>query len=402
MTGKFAINKELIEIELKPPEPERDEVGCMKADCGKDLTWHNCYSGTYDLIHPDSYSHPAKMSPALCFRIFSHLKELGLLKDTDTILDPMGGTGLTAICAGAQGLSAITVELEEKFVNFQKQNKEYASAKLFKPLDWTILQGDARRLSELVGNGNKAIMSPPYDNRMPSTSSNIENIRRPHHREDYYGKTTGQIGNLKSITSPPYEDMEKRDRSTDSSYREDREITHAGGSVKLMKGYQAAADNIGQQDSQSYLEAMAAVYSEIAKVSNVLVVVVKNPTRNKKLRRFDLDTISIMKEAGWDIHCQHRALLFEELEQADIFNGSQKKVKGRMSFFKRLSWQNGSPVASWEDIIIAVCGDCPFEGKFTDEECHSCQQQLEGVANAQVRKLEKLGYYRGLHKVLEG
>lgn len=54
-----------------------------------------------------------------------------------------------------------------------------------------------------------------------------------------------------------------------------------------------------------------------------------------------------------------------------------------------------------EEIIIAVCGDCPFEDKFTNEECHACQRQLEGVATAQVRKLEKLGYYRGLPTSIE-
>jgi hypothetical protein len=101
---------------------------------------------------------------------------------------------------------------------------------------------------------------------------------------------------------------------------------------------------------------MLQVYRETIKVSDVLTIVIKNPTRNKKLRRLDLDTIKILELAGWKIHCQHRALLFEELEQGHLFDGSQKKVKGRMSFFKRLSWQNGQPVASWEDIIVAVRG----------------------------------------------
>lgn len=121
-----------------------------KAICGHPLYWHNCYSGTYDLIAPDSYAHPAKMSPALCFRILEHLKELGLLKDSDTILDPMSGTGITNICAGAKGLKSISVELESKFVDFQKQNKDYAERKLYKSLDWQILTGDSRFLSEII------------------------------------------------------------------------------------------------------------------------------------------------------------------------------------------------------------------------------------------------------------
>jgi len=67
----------------------------MKARCGEELCWHNCYSGVYDLITPDSVAHPAKMAPTLCFRILQHLKELGLLKDgeyltiTPEVLDNM-------------------------------------------------------------------------------------------------------------------------------------------------------------------------------------------------------------------------------------------------------------------------------------------------------------------------
>lgn len=94
----------------------------MKATCGHNLYWHNCYTNSFDLIAPESFAHPAKMSPALCFRIMEHLAELGLLKEGDTVLDPMAGTGLTAICAGAKGYKSVTVELEEKFTGFQQQN----------------------------------------------------------------------------------------------------------------------------------------------------------------------------------------------------------------------------------------------------------------------------------------
>jgi len=65
--------------------------------------WQRCYSGAFDLISPESFAHPAKMAPSLCYRIIEHLEELGLLKAGATILDPMGGTGLTAICANAKG-----------------------------------------------------------------------------------------------------------------------------------------------------------------------------------------------------------------------------------------------------------------------------------------------------------
>src|SRR3972149_9842925 len=102
--------------------------------CASPLFWSGCYKNSFDLIAPESFAHPAKMAPGLAFRVMEHLEELGLLKAGDTILDPMGGTGLTAITAGAKGYRAITVELEEKFVKFQEQNKKYASRKLYKQL----------------------------------------------------------------------------------------------------------------------------------------------------------------------------------------------------------------------------------------------------------------------------
>ncbi len=37
-----------------------------------------------------------------------------------------------------------------EFIDFCEQNKKYASRKLGKVLDWTILQGDSRHLSELL------------------------------------------------------------------------------------------------------------------------------------------------------------------------------------------------------------------------------------------------------------
>ena len=135
----------------------------MKSKCGYALYWLNCYKHSYNLITPESMGHPAKMSPTLGFRILEHLEELGLLKNGDVILDPMGGTGLTNICAGAKGYKSISVELEDPYIEFQKQNKQYAERRLFKPLDWQIIKGDSRELSLLLSEkGLVSVTSPPY------------------------------------------------------------------------------------------------------------------------------------------------------------------------------------------------------------------------------------------------
>ena len=91
--------------------------------CSKDkLVWRNCYSGQFDLWSPESYSHPAKMSVALCFRIIEHLEEIGLLQKGDTILDPMAGIGTTGLCSAIKGYPSVMVELEDKFIDLSCDN----------------------------------------------------------------------------------------------------------------------------------------------------------------------------------------------------------------------------------------------------------------------------------------
>jgi hypothetical protein len=54
--------------------------------------WHRCYGqGWGDLLAPEAYSHPAKVSRALARRIYDHLIEEGWLKPGMVVLDPFAG-----------------------------------------------------------------------------------------------------------------------------------------------------------------------------------------------------------------------------------------------------------------------------------------------------------------------
>ena len=195
------------------------------APCGHLRNWHGLYRQDYALQTPESMAHPAKASWDLAFKILEHLKELGWLKEGDSVLDPMSGTGRFNLAACAQGYKSIGVELESKFIDMcvtylcpgvahyivteevlhaedagwrikrevldrapmeykertywqralperkhykvkstsrcGKQdwhpvhriigNKDYASKKLGRELDWQIIQGDARHLTDLLG-----------------------------------------------------------------------------------------------------------------------------------------------------------------------------------------------------------------------------------------------------------
>ena len=91
--------------------------------CGEDLYWHGCYNTFRDwrkYVTPESFAHPAKMSPGLCDRIFKHLKKLELLKEDSVVCDFMSGIGSTNIMAALHGYESISVELEPHFVEMQE------------------------------------------------------------------------------------------------------------------------------------------------------------------------------------------------------------------------------------------------------------------------------------------
>ena len=342
-----------------------------KVNCAQQ-EWTGCYSGSFDLISPESFAHPAKMAPNLCYRIIDHLEELGLLKPGATILDPMGGTGLTAICANAKGYKAITVELESKFISFQQQNKEYAARKLGRPLDWTIIQGDSRKLSELLQKrGVVTVTSPPYVDAVASETCGIDwskakdgrdkSIEGAYNPDSNFSTSTlnystdpNNIGNLKdkpiSITSPPYEDTTE---SKDERFLQNKNNNGSGGVIHKGE-YGQSEGQIGQEKQESYLQAMSLIYQQIALVSDVCVVVTKNPTKAGKLRDLCGDTKILLEAAGFRILCHHKAILFKETERQDLFGQTHKKLRGRVSFFKRLSIAKGNIAARWEDVLVAV------------------------------------------------
>lgn len=166
------------------------------------------------------------------------------------------------------------------------------------------------------------------------------------------GVSEGQIGNLPDkpmvgITSPPY-------GLGSGGLGNDGRQTQVQKDKNIHLHYSQEETNIGNKREESYLQAMFKVYQQ-AFVCGIspLVVVTKNPTRNGKLRRLDLDTIFLLQACGYKIFDYHRAVLFESHRQ-ETLDGDEKAVhKGRISFFKRLNLERGTTVAQFEDIIFA-------------------------------------------------
>lgn len=194
--------------------------------------WAGCYDqGWRDLITPESFSHPAKMSRGLLVRIFDELVRLGALQKGDIVLDPFGGIATTAIEGASRGMQVVCVELEEKFVAMARQNVE-GHARGWETLGFPIpiiVQGDSRALREVLRHSVFADRYPDAFVSSPPYASSDQNYAEGRTRVDWdkgaragmkndrisgpdaaYGHSEGQLADLQEgaieavIASPPY------------------------------------------------------------------------------------------------------------------------------------------------------------------------------------------------------
>ena len=176
----------------------RVDLRLVQTDAMTDA-WTGCYDLSWkDAITPASFAHPAKMSRGLLRRILDHAFEQGWVSKGSTVVDCFGGIGSTAIEGAYRGLQVITLELEEKFVLLAKANmnlhaRHWTTLGLPQPV---ILQGDSRKLCELVREAGVIVSSPPFqasDLRNPSKGTAWK-----FHGDQNYGSTPGQLGAMKA------------------------------------------------------------------------------------------------------------------------------------------------------------------------------------------------------------
>jgi len=111
-----------------------------------------------------SVAHPAKANLFLIHFLLQRYTKKG-----DVVADIMAGTGSTGIVASYMGRHAVLVELEEKFVKWIEKNVELLEKHGGKRGEIKVIQGDARKLAELLGVKTDSIVtSPPYSNVDPT------------------------------------------------------------------------------------------------------------------------------------------------------------------------------------------------------------------------------------------
>ena len=216
--------------------------------------WYKCHSeGWSGIIHDAAMVHPAKFSRALIRRIYDHCFEEGWLARGDIVIDPFGGVGLGALHAMRHGLNWIGVELEEKFVALGQQNIELWNERYSCLPRWggaRIVQGDSRRLGEVLAGAELCLSSPPYAgegelNRNRSSErywrERPKSYKTPGRAACHlgYGSTPGQLGGMQEgsfeavVSSPPFEQsLTNKARASDpASHGLRADGTKRGGSI---------------------------------------------------------------------------------------------------------------------------------------------------------------------------
>lgn len=390
----------------------------------------------------ESIKHPAKMSLPLLRAIISEMMSRGELKTGDVLADPFGGRGSTAIewCRLHPKNWAITCELEAPFVRMQSECKAIAETTLGRPLLWSIVHGDSRKMDEYINALSASISSPPYGETVigscsPKSAERLRALtkdpasslfgRNPEGAwfdamSDGYGKSSGQIGGLKddadyaALGSPPYESSlasgdpdVKGGLFRDPKRRNDSSLTanyvnavgsppfeaqsgghpisatgplsdpalharHAASKINKATSYGHTQGQIGTKQGESYGSACREVYSALWRSGcKHVTLVTKNPVKNQQLRRLDLLTVALMRDAGYELTWARRAYLWEttlQLEQRGVYYPRPERPTcktdehfwgrwhdrpvGEMSFFNMLHiLKNRRPPAQFEDVL---------------------------------------------------
>lgn len=286
--------------------------------------------------------------------------QIGQLPDPATaILSPPYGQGTIGKCDAAR-LQALTQDPSSSLYG-RNPNGSFFQAHA---AGYVNSEGNIDNLPD----ESVSILSPPYEGSLASDDPDKRGglFRDPKRRND----RTLNSG-YSAVTSPPYEAQTGGARACEEGPLSNALIhRHAAsnGSGSNGTGYaENQAGQIGQTQGETYGSACREVYSALARTGvRYLAVVTKNPTRGGKLRRLDHLTVRLLRQAGYHVVSWRRAWLFMSEAEVNALHGqaaleietnASRRVKGRLSFFKRLSVAKGSPAAQWEDVFFCELVD---------------------------------------------
>lgn len=292
------------------------------------MIWHGCYDESWKgLIVDEAFAHPAKMARGLIVRIFDYLLERGYAHRGDIVADPFGGVGTTGIEGASRGVRVVACELEAKFVALAKANIELhrrAWEQAGDPIP-VIVQGDSRRLRNVLGMADCVVSSPPYwDTKVGGNDPEIERARVARKIAS---------GEIDPATAAKY-----------SAHSQD-----------VLGQYGDHPGNLGNRDQETFWTAARDIVAEchaILKPGGVAVWVVKGFIRKGKLVDFPHEWQRLCESVGFVLVEEIHASLVKEQRNADLFGGQQVQRTERKSFFRRLAEKKGSQPIDFETVLV--------------------------------------------------
>lgn len=324
------------------------------------MIWDNCYDdGWKDIIVPEAFAHPAKFSRGLIRRIYEYMIEMEYLKPDGTVLDPFGGVALGGLDAMINGLQWVGVELEPRFVDLGNQNiakwrKDYPG---MLPGTAVLLQGDSRRLAQVIQSAGALVSSPPYADGCAHTGGPaVQSHEGGVNQLVDYGSSPGQLGSMKpgdldaAISSPPFENS---NALNDPDYAEGR--TNGGG--PLHDDYGNSTGQLGQERGTTFWEASREIVAQcyaVLRPGAYAAFVVKGYVKNKKLVDFPAQWRQLCEACGFEyVEEAHASLVKVEHIGNDLFSGEAvHRRTERKSFFRRLAERKGSPHIDFETVLF--------------------------------------------------
>lgn len=346
--------------------------------------WNGCYDGSWQSapLVAGAYAHPAKVSFNLAERIYRHMLTEGWLRPGDAVLDPFGGIGGFAFHAALYGMHWTGVELEQKFVDLGGQNLElwrsryaphfpgYGTARL--------VQGDSRRLVEVVAGVGGIVSSPPYaasvnqgdgandaDARMDRKAdagvdvTQAVNRGGPNsvlNRAQSYGTTPGQLGAMPAgvVSNPPYVETQ----TLGGSHEDGMRGKNPGKYADQTGHYGTTPGQLGNDTAGTFWSAAAVIVQQchaVLRPGGYAAWVTGDFVRNKQRVPFGQQWLDLCIACGFEPALWAVAWKSEHNgAQLGIFGDARELRKEKVSFFRRLANQKNPDAAIANEDVIFV------------------------------------------------
>jgi modification methylase len=249
--------------------------------------------------------HSGKMRPALARQLIDAFSHPG-----DWVLDPMAGIGTTGVEAVHRGRHYVGIEVEERFVAWQRQHLKRARAHGASGR-FAVFKADARRL-------NHHFRGVPWRNAadadVPAPAPAVDTV----------------------IVSPPYGNrLSDRPRAGRSPYVQHLLAQRPHTPTLVPTPYGAGASNVGNLTGHAYWTAMHHVYAgcyQVLRPGGLLVIVLQPNRDDAQLQPLHHDTARLCQGLGFAFVDEIVAVLGRVIAAPD----EPVRLVSSTSFWRRL------------------------------------------------------------------